>query len=182
MAQLDLLSKYKGNKNVFIETGTWYGDGITQAIMAGFDVIYTCYVDDQLVERAKNVFAERPGLFILNKKSYIALDEIMSDLQEESLIFLDAHIMPLDMYDESLGFDQRQTELNDGSLECPLIKEIETISKSNIKTHTVLIDDFQCFGTWMFNGLEFETVKEMMLKINPEYKVSIENRVACFYI
>lgn len=179
MAQLDLLKKYKENKRIFIETGTWQGDGILKGTSAGFETIYTCDIDPELVERAKIIYSQHPNLHVVNNYSHLFLEEIIPTIEEECLIFLDAHIMP-----GSSGWEDsyRQIELCGGSKECPLVKEIDAISKSRIKTHTILIDDYQCFGSWVFEGLQFKTIRDMIMKINNNYKLSIENEVACFYI
>jgi len=179
MAQLDLLQKYKGNKKTFIETGTWQGDGILQSIRAGFDTIYTCDIDPDLVERAKDIYSYHPDLHVINNYSHLFLEEIMPKIDEECLVFLDAHIMP-----GKTGWEDshRQIELCGGSTECPLVKEVDAISKSKIRTHTILIDDYGCFGSWVFNGLQFKTIQNMIMNINKDYKISIENEVACFYI
>ena len=67
MAQLDLLQKYKENKRIFIETGTWQGDGVLQGTSAGFETIYTCDIDPELVERAKSIYSKCPDLHAYNR-------------------------------------------------------------------------------------------------------------------
>ena len=44
-----------------------------------------------------------------------------------------------------------------------------------------MIDDRQCFDTWMFDFLKEDTVKQFVRSINPNYQFSYFDNVLCCY-
>ena len=183
MANLELFKKYKNNKEILVETGTWTGDGISKAFMAGYKKVYSCDINEDNVIKAKEKYINE-NVTIIALPSQIALKEIMNEIKEPCVIFLDGHIMPKMFNDESLGFDEKQLELitKNGVKGCPLIEELAVISAHTINTHTILIDDYMCFNTWIYDYLKFEEIISIMTKINKDYKFYIESNVACFYV
>ncbi len=139
---------------VFIETGTYHGDGITMAIKAGFKQIIS-------IENRKEFFDECSKRFIKeigNKQVKLVfgnaekcLGEIINNINENITFWLDAH-PTTGCYDTGTF-----------SIE----KELETICKHKIKTHTILIDDVRIFNY-------FKTSKEKLNNI-----VTVNN---CKYI
>lgn len=48
----DLFKKFKNNCRVFVETGTFTGNGIQRAFDAGFETIYSCDINKKAVLKA----------------------------------------------------------------------------------------------------------------------------------
>jgi hypothetical protein len=69
---------------------------------------------------------------------------------------------------------------SNGSSNCPIMEELETIQRSH-NCHIILVDDYQSFGTWEFNYLTFQEVNNRILLINPKYKFLLYGNVACWY-
>ena len=63
----------------------------------------------------------------------------------------------------------------------PLMIELELIGNHIRKDHIILIDDRQCFDTWMFDFLKEDDVKQYIKKINPDYQFSYFQNVLCCY-
>jgi hypothetical protein len=183
MANEYLFNKYKGNNRIFIETGTWQGDGIEKALQLGYEKVYSCDIDEDLVKKSSEKFKDK-NVKVLALHSSEALKIFMNEVDEPCTIFLDAHVMPKDQNNESMGFDDRQLSLTSdkGVPKCPLVEELSIISTSDIKNHTILIDDEHCFGTWMFNGLTLDETYNIIKKINPDYMCLVEGGSACFYL
>lgn len=183
MANEYLFQKYKGGNRIFIETGTWLGHGIEKALQLGYEKVYSCDIDEDLVRKSAERF-KNENVEILALHSSEALRKIMSEVDESCTIFLDAHVMPKDQNNESMGFDDRQLTLTSdkGIPKCPIIEELSIIASSDVKNHTILIDDEHCFGTWMFNGLTLDETYEIIKKINPDYMCLVEGGSACFYL
>jgi len=77
---------------VFIETGTYAGDGVLAAIRAGFRSIYTIELDPGIHERAAAKFAHHPGIACIRGDSRVALGKVVGRHRNDNpLIWLDAH-------------------------------------------------------------------------------------------
>ncbi len=176
-SSVELFSSYTNQAKVFIETGTFTGDGIQRALDAGFEKVYSCDINNEYVENAKIKY-ENKNVVVENLESKLFLEKVLSKIDERVVIFLDAHSMPHDMYDEQRGFGS--DTVKEGLGPCPLLNELEIIKNHHIKNHIILIDDFQCFNTWMFEDLEFDDVNDFLLSINPKYKSKLFQNVLCY--
>ena len=137
---------------------------------AGYEQVFSCDINAELVDKARLNFEGR-NVQVLHHSSEIALDSIVSNITRRAVFFLDGHAMPVDDTSGEFGADTLQVgSEDDPSIYSPVIKEIEIIRKSSLKNHIILIDDRQCFGTWMFNDLTESEVRNAILKINPAYK------------
>lgn len=145
-----LFKKYKNNHNILLETGTHHGDGVSNALKAGFNKIISVEILPELYEECMNKFSKeikenKVHLFLGDSNEKIK--EMLELIDEPAFFFLDGHF-------------------NDGE---PLWKELEEIKNHPIKTHTIVVDDIpNYFG----NG---EKVKEKILKINPDYVFTCED-------
>ena len=177
-SSVELFGEFRDFSDTLIETGTWYGDGINAAFEAGYQKVYSCDINQEKIDMANEKFADK-NLTTLCKSSESALEKFLSEIDEPVVIFLDAHAMPKQELREDLGFGE--CTLGDGPTS-PLMQEIDVIGKHKIKNHTVLIDDIQCFKTWMFDGLTFGEVVEKMKSINEKYVYDTFDNVACFWV
>ena len=181
-SSIELFSKYKNSSSVLIETGTYHGDGINCALSAGYDTVYSCDINSFFVQSAQKKYKDdvRGKVFVQNLDSYNFLKNILLNIKEPCVIFLDAHFWPEDPNDEKSGF--KKDTVKDGLKPCPLVDELMVIKKHSIKTHTILIDDLQCFNTWVFEGLEIENVDSLIYSINPNYEKTTYANVGCYQV
>jgi|TARA_B100000035_G_scaffold305032_1_gene305406 5S rRNA maturation endonuclease (ribonuclease M5) len=178
-SSIELFQKFVNQSKIFIETGTFSGEGIQCALDAGFEKIYSCDINSEYVERAKEKYKDY-DVTVENLESQDFLEKILPTIDERVVIFLDAHSMPHDVYDKSRGFGD--DTVKEGVGPCPLEKELNAIKKHPIKDHIIMIDDFHCFNTWMFDGLEFDQINEEVTGINSKYKARLAGNVLCYKV
>jgi hypothetical protein len=146
-----LFGKYLNR--VFIETGSNYGDGIQQALDEGFEVVYSCEVDEERYMYCVKRFKLNLHVFLIHADTLKFLQEILPTIDEPVTFWLDAH---------------------KGNGKSPLLQELEIISNHDIKTHTILIDDLR---DWHVKKCGFDTqiLKKHCLKINSTYQFVLED-------
>jgi hypothetical protein len=143
---------------VFVETGSLVGNGLWCALQAGFSKLYSIEIHEHLFNQVKERFNDeyrRGQLILIHGNSELALPEVVASLTAPATFWLDAHISS--NYGEQLAKN------------CPIFEELETIHKSPVKTHTLLIDDVACFNHEAHDNIPLEAVKQRILKINPAY-------------
>jgi hypothetical protein len=160
--------EYKGNKNIFVETGSYKGDGIVLAMQAGYKRIYSMDIDGANVAHCQERFeiipddkkpAKNGHINITCADSATGLLKIMKYVNEPAMIWLDAH---------SQLFDDEPPSENP----FPLMLELEQLKKHPIKTHTILIDDVLILTHSDVTGWNKETIENALLMINPAYKLT----------
>lgn len=123
-----LQDKYK--TNTLIETGTYLGDMVF-AQRKNFEKIYSIEIQPFLFKAAQKRFKKYKNIKILHGDSGRVLHEIMPNIPETALIWLDGHYS---------GGITGKSKLN-----CPIFDELDAIVKNN-KNHLILIDDANCFN------------------------------------
>jgi hypothetical protein len=151
-SNVKLFSKFPNE--VFIETGTWSGDGVQRAIEAGFFQIKSVESSADFYEYSKNLFLEEKKVELFFGKSEDHLWEMIKDVTVPITFWLDAH------------YSEGQTT-ND----FPLLKELDIISKHPIKNHVILIDDVRQMDTPAFGGIKREDVEKKIKNINNNYLI-----------
>ena len=170
------LSGYKKG-SIFVETGTFLGQGCVEAIKAGFDEVYTIEILEENYKKAERNFEKKLSLDDRNKihmhlgDSAELLGEILNGIKEPCTIWLDAH-----GNSESKGW--RVPDGNEyasvgevcrhgSSGRIPLEEELKSIES---KDHTILIDDV---GGYLFNknNISKNWLEGMVSKINPDYQI-----------
>ena len=182
MADYSIFTRFKSDLNILVETGTWTGDGISNALISGYNKVYSCDIDPVMVNNAREKYKNQ-NVEILNDNSVIALEKILKDINERCLIYLDAHVMPTGKAE--FEFSNHHLELSEKfqSKICPVIEELSVVSNHHIKNHTLVIDDLHCFGTWMFEGLtEDEVIEYVKENINQNYNVERMGNALCFFV
>ena len=143
---------------VFIETGSFMGDGIQQALDAGFNRVISIELSEKYYNICKERFKEDPRVSIYKGDSYKILPEIISQIDEKITFWLDGH--------HSCG----DTAL--GDYWAPLIQELDSIKNHHIKKHTILIDDMRC---WKLpnpvHGFDESDIIKKLKEINSDYKL-----------
>lgn len=136
-------------RRIFIETGTYDGDGIKAAIGAGFEEIWSIELVQARYEACKAKFAAYSNVHILQGDSGSTIANVLQSIKEPVTFWLDAHGEP--------GYDD------------PVIGELRAISATGIKNHILLLDDI-----WESDPASQERIKlrERIREINPNYKIS----------
>lgn len=150
-ASVGLFKKYLNP--VFIETGSYYGEGIWHALNAGFKEIYSIEIKLEFFNICSGMFAGYNNIHLILGDSPIVLNEILNNINEPITFWLDAHI---------------------GDVISPLLEELEAIQRHPIKTHTILIDDLREWCV-LRNRFNTDILKEKILLINENYKFSFED-------
>jgi hypothetical protein len=159
----EVLQKYKND--IFVETGTLWGDAVQVALDCGFKKIYSIELDPQKVkvnsERFENEI--KSGVVtIIEGDTFKVFSRVLKKVTSQATFWLDAH------------WDGGPV----GQYKCPLPFELKALLKHPIKTHTLLIDDRRLFGEIGSNwgeGLDEKVLIESIIKINPDYKISFED-------
>lgn len=156
-----VLTKYKNS--YFVETGTATGDCVKLALSHGFEKIFSIEIDSTLQEQNClffQPFINKQQVNLILGDSLIELKKLIPTLDKPTTFWLDAHVD----YGPS------------GIKRCPLYEELEAIATSNIKTHTIMIDDMRCLGggTWG-TSISVDGLKSILLSINPDYIFTLED-------
>lgn len=178
-SSLQLFKDYKNGVNIFVETGTYKGGGIEKALEAGFNKIYSCDINQEAVENANNRFSNQ-NVTVINQPSQEALKLFFNEINERCMVFLDGHFMPYDENDENRGFGE--DTVKNGLPPCPLMEELDIIANHHIKNHVILIDDYQCFGTWVFGGITLDQVNKKIFDINTNYRSTLFTNTLCYTV
>lgn len=156
-ASKELFQKYMNP--VFIETGTYKGEGVQHAIDAGFKKIYSIELSPDLYTQCLVKF-DNDKVKLLHGDSAEMLPKLLKTINDPIMFWLDGHYS---------GGDTAMGKKN-----TPLIEELNAIACHVIKIHTILIDDLR---GWYHNIHGFDTL-DLMKKIkgiNKNYWFTLEN-------
>jgi hypothetical protein len=152
-------SKYP-NK-VFIETGSYFGNGIQSALDSGFDTVISIEITRKYFEHCSRRFQNNPKVQPLFGDTIQKLPDVIKQINEPITFYLDGH------------WDTGEMDETRGVMDYPVIAELEIIKEHPIKNHTILIDDVRLFNEpW---ELGHETIVKKVLEINPDYKIRYED-------
>lgn len=159
-SSLELFSGYMSE--VFVETGSYVGDGIDYAVKAGFNKVYSIELADKYFDHCVNRFRMDSKVTILKGDSGVMLYDAIKDINCKITFWLDGH--------HSCG---------DTALGCawsPLMEELKLISRHHIKEHTILIDDMICWEkSNPVIGFGIKDIQDIILSINSNYKFSYKD-------
>lgn len=128
-----------------------------EAVQYNFDTLYSIEIVDFIHELAKNRFKNNPKIKLLLGDSSTKLPELVAQLKEPALFWLDGHFSGGDT-----GF---------GETGCPIYAEIDTIFNSPYQ-HVLLIDDARCFiGEVGYPPLEEFKQTILRKKLNASFEV-----------
>jgi hypothetical protein len=154
-----LFQKYRNDRNVFVETGTYYGLGVQLAINAGYRHVSSVELSPALFKNAVDMYKNEPRVRIYHGTSESQLWDMIKDVNEEIVFWLDAH-----RADGIMGPEAS-----------PILKELAIIKRHPIKTHVIVIDDVRDMGTEHFGMVTQQQVIESAMSINPEYSIVYED-------
>ena len=139
---------------IFIETGSYYGDGIQQALDEGFKTIYSIELSPELYQECKKRFCDNFNVHLILGDSQYVLADILKNIDRKVTFWLDGH---------HCGGNSAT-----GEQRFPLIFELDAIKGHYIKEHTIIIDDLRCFSV-PGEGFDAEVLKRIIKKINKDY-------------
>ena len=118
--------------------------------------IHSIELDDALYEKAVKKYAEEPKIHIHHGDSGEVIVEILKQIHEPVLFWLDGH------------YSGNGTAL--AELQTPIYKELKGILEHHIKNHVILIDDARLF----VGHDDYPTMEELyafIKKYRPEAKI-----------
>lgn len=136
---------------VFIETGSHIGDGIQQALNAGFQKVFSIELVPEYYQRCIKRFQGNEKVKIFEGASIYHLPRILHGMQEKCTFWLDSH-----------NFSPENPQ-------SMIIEELAIIATHFRKNHTILIDDNRLIETEF--KIKRQTIKNILNIINPEYKI-----------
>jgi len=150
-----LMAQY-AHLGVFVETGTYQGGGVKQALDLGFRAVYSCEIDADLFNLAGERFAGDDRVDVYCGDAADLLPGILAELTAPALIFLDGH---------------------DPDLPCPLLAELQAIAAAGIRDHVIVVDDVDTVerGAHWGGTVTVDAIAAALLKINPAYQLRREN-------
>ena len=158
--------KKKYNFNILIETGTCYGDMI-ESQKNNFKKVISIELDPNLFINAKKRFEKTTNVSIFQGDSSIILPQIIKDLNEPALFWLDAHY--------SGGITAK------GTKNSPIIEEINAIFNKSKFNHIILIDDARSF----YKLKDYPTIEKLTKLVkskNSKYKLKVKDDIIQFFL
>jgi hypothetical protein len=156
------IAEFKGKygTNVLVETGTYLGD-MVEAQKNNFAKIYSIELSNRLYKQAIKKFKGNTSIVLLQGDSGKRLSEIVKELKEPALFWLDGH------------YSGGITAL--GDKECPVPEELAAIFTSQLN-HIILVDDAR-----LFNGTNdyptIEQIKNIISANNKLYQLEIKDDI-----
>jgi hypothetical protein len=162
-AKRHLLRRYgrEFGLHILVETGSYLGDTVA-ALRRDFSHVYSIELSPELAQRAKRRFQNARNVTIVEGDSGTALPDIVSSLHTPALFWLDGHF--------SGGVTAR------GSLDTPVIAELETALKHPTQGDVILIDD----AAWLddhLGGDGLEQIRTRILAERPQWTVELRNDI-----
>jgi hypothetical protein len=144
---------------VFVEAGSYIGDGIASALKSGFEEVYSVDISPFQYDYCQNRFKNEKQVHLYLDDCGIWLDKILNQINEPCTIYLDAN-----------GWKEQ--------IEHPLDSCIEALVRHGRKDHTILVDDMNN------NFRPFDEVQQslsdpdnfftkQLRRINPDYTIYI---------
>ncbi len=125
-----IIRRNRGNRRVLVETGTYRGD-MLDSQKKYFRQIFSIELDENLFRQARERFTNIPSINIVQGDSGIVLSNILHEINEPAVFWLDGHY--------SGGVTSK------GSHDTPIYDELANIFRHHIRSHVILIDDARCF-------------------------------------
>lgn len=132
-----------------VETGTAKGK-MVRACLDQFERIISIELDAKLYLQAKAQFAKQPHITLLQGDSGEVLVDVLAELNEPSLFWLDAHYMVGGI---------RPSQVT------PIIEELTHILAHRIASHVILIDDARLFT----EKSDYPTIQQVESLIKAHY-------------
>jgi len=152
---LTIFSSYLNR--VFVETGSYSGEGIEVALSLGVTNIKSLEIEESLYLHLLQRYRKDNRVELFHGDSGEILRNVISKIDEPITFWLDAHNSNPDL--EPFGFNTA------------LMAELEQIKKHHRNDHTILVDDIRTLGTPAMDNISKEDVVLMLQQINPDYVI-----------
>lgn len=139
----------------FIETGTSIGGGVKLALETGYDRVFSMEKDVSVFRTALQTFDQDDRVVLINSDSVAELPVVLRMVSEPCVFWLDAH-------DVERG-------------ECSILGELDAIMRGPITTGTIMIDDWEDFGTPKHGNISKQQVIDAVRAVNSNYQI------ACYF-
>jgi hypothetical protein len=147
--------------HTLVETGSYLGDTVA-ALRRDFAHIYSIELSPELARRAKERFQTARNVTIVEGDSGTMLPEIVRGLRAPVLFWLDGHF--------SGGVTAR------GTLDTPLVAELDTVLRHPVQGIVILIDD----AAWLDDHLGGHGLEQICARIHalqPNWTVDLRNDI-----
>jgi len=148
---------------VFIETGSYAGDGIKAAMKAGFERIFSIELSDHYYNLCQQRYGKERNVYLFHGDSTNILPKLLCVLNGPITFWLDAHWCG----DVTAHIDR---------MPVPLMEELIAIKEHPCKTHTILIDDMRLLRThdaeWKDLKYGIKEIEDFIMSINPQYTIT----------
>jgi len=155
----NLFKKYMNP--VFIETGSYIGEGIQEAVDAKFQKIYSIELSNKYFNICKERFRNNKNVYLIKGDSSEQLFDLIKNIDENITFWLDGH------------YSAGDTAL--GKMMSPLMIELDIIKKHKLNTHTIIIDDLRCWKISLEYNFCVDDIIKILYKINPNYNLTYED-------
>ena len=147
---------------VFIETGSFQGNGIRAAQKAGFEKIISIELSEMYYNYCVDKFKDCDNVTLYHGDSTELLPGILKDIDERCTFWIDAH------------YSGGETAM--GRLPVPLMEELLIIRGHHRKDHTIIIDDMRLIRNpveyWKTLIYGVADIERVIRSINPDYDIS----------
>lgn len=157
----EIIKEYSEYADIFIETGSYYGDTVS-AVLKRFKKIISIELGEDLFKKVRNRFLGIEHITIIHGDSGKVLKDVLADIHEPVVFWLDAHY--------SGGVTVR------GDKETPIMEELECIFDHSIKDHVILIDDARMYVAGNCEVTRQE-IKDYVFKRAPNKDFKIKNDI-----
>lgn len=153
---IEILKKYKGDSDIFFETGTDKGDTVQTALECGFSDIFSVEIDSDKAMLASIRFMQYNDVVsIINNNSVTTLKNVLPFLTGKIVFWLDAHA--------------------DCHVECtPLLNELEAIKGYKYPV-TIMIDDMRLTGLAKWKDVTIPAILDKIKEIDPTLDITFED-------
>ncbi len=162
--------RVKHDCKIYFETGMW--DPRTEisckkALRSNFDKVFNIELRNDWYEMAKDIFKseiDTGRLTLINDDSNNMANHLDKDtFKDKAIFFLDAHVDNIDIK----NYKNR----------CPLFNELNAIKNLTRNDNIILVDDLRLirqpfpWGEQSYGNIDFfESIKSLIISINPNYK------------
>lgn len=153
------------NLKVLIETGTFQGDTIL-AVRRNFEKIFSIELSEKFYRLSKAKLGKFSNVKLVRGDSSEKLKSILKSLKVPALFWLDAHY--------SAGETAR------GSIDSPIVQELNLIVKNPVRGHVILIDDAEDYINQP-GYISTEELKIMVGRYMKDYKLEIKDNIVRIY-
>lgn len=160
--ELITVKSEKSSDCVFVETGSYLGDGVQSAIEVGFHRVYSIEAYKPLYDHCSKRFRNEPSVKLHYGSSRFDLYELCKNIETDIVFWLDAHYSGT-----GTGKEDSSERPN-----CPVYEELDQIKRLSKNTHTIMIDDMVLVSDKSHDiqfGVDQETIIAKIKEINPDY-------------